>query len=117
MLAALVRGVHDRVENSLARLGGLDDLVYDTKGDRAGHPADNLLVLGSQAGLDLLPLVSSRRGKTRFASATAGWPSKVVFCPQRASGNRRRTRGCIRIPFIIRCSNGPKYIRSRGRCG
>ena len=57
MLAARVRGVHDGVENSLPRFGGLDDLVYDAKGNRAGQPADDLIVLGSQAGLDLLPLL------------------------------------------------------------
>src|SRR5215469_10043881 len=63
VLAALVRRVHDGVKNNPARFGRLNDLVYDANGEGARQPADDLVVLRSQAGLDLLTLVGWCRGK------------------------------------------------------
>ena len=46
VLAALGRGMRDRVQDGLPRLVRLDDLVDDPQGQRTGQPAGNLLVLG-----------------------------------------------------------------------
>ena len=63
MLAALARRGRDRVQDGLARLVRLDDLVDDPDGDRARQPADDLLVLGRELGLDLLALLRGGPGE------------------------------------------------------